>query len=94
MALSDTIKKHESCVVYFTATWCGPCQKIKPMWKELEKEWKETHAFIIVDIDEEEDVAREFGVTCMPTFLKLAKGVQVGKMEGADEGGLRRLVCD
>ena len=41
-----------------------------------------------------QEVAKEQGVTCMPTFKAYKKGVEVGKLEGADPKGLKKLVVD
>jgi len=70
-------------VVDFTATWCPPCQMIKPKFQELSE--KETDVvFVAVDVDENDGTAAECGISCMPTFIFFKNGKQVHKIEGAD----------
>eukprot|EP01064_Diplonema_japonicum_P026875 TRINITY_DN3846_c8_g1_i1.p1 TRINITY_DN3846_c8_g1~~TRINITY_DN3846_c8_g1_i1.p1 ORF type:complete len:205 (+),score=35.69 TRINITY_DN3846_c8_g1_i1:60-617(+) len=60
-------------VLYFTATWCGPCQKVKPAVRNF----AETHPdvqVIAVDVDEHEDLASRYSIIAMPTFILMAPG--------------------
>jgi len=52
--------------LYFTASWCGPCQRMKPVIKEVEKTGLK---FTTVDIDKFPDVAKKFSVTSIPCFI-------------------------
>ncbi|KAF7549937.1 hypothetical protein G7Z17_g6049 [Cylindrodendrum hubeiense] len=80
----------------FTATWCGPCKQISPIYNGL----SETHsvpnslAFVKVDVDEAQEIAAAYNITAMPTFLFFKDGKQVavnGKpvIRGADLPSLR-----
>merc|ERR1712173_338877 len=78
--------KDGKCVVDFTASWCGPCRYIAPIFEKLEAEYKEKNIkFWKVDVDENEEAAMEAGISAMPTFLFFNKGVKVGEMIGADD---------
>ena len=69
-------------VVDFTASWCGPCRFISPIFADLAK--KITNAiFLKVDVDELAPVSEEFKVEAMPTFLFLKEGKEVDRMVGA-----------
>mmetsp|Transcript_43715 Transcript_43715/g.114909 ORF Transcript_43715/g.114909 Transcript_43715/m.114909 type:complete len:247 (+) Transcript_43715:108-848(+) len=76
--------------VDFTATWCGPCQRIGPVFEALAKEFP--HAtFIKVDVDENQETAQECGIRAMPTFKAYGGGKQIAELTGADEAGLRGM---
>ncbi|KAL7575282.1 hypothetical protein ACA910_001807 [Epithemia clementina (nom. ined.)] len=66
----DAVKKFtkQKSVVYFTATWCGPCRQIKPIYEELSTKYTGV-AFGKVDVDENQDAAADFEIRAVPTFV-------------------------
>ena len=60
----------------FYADWCGPCQQMKPIINELEKELDGKVKFITINIDEDQDTAQQYNVMSLPTFI-IKKGGQV-----------------
>ena len=78
-------------VLYFTASWCGPCKMISPHVEKLSNEYPKVN-FYKIDVDEFEDLTSEASVNCMPTFLVYKNNQKVGNMEGADEKALVNLV--
>mmetsp|Transcript_39820 Transcript_39820/g.84874 ORF Transcript_39820/g.84874 Transcript_39820/m.84874 type:complete len:165 (+) Transcript_39820:107-601(+) len=79
-------------VVDFTATWCGPCQMIAPIYKELSEEFGSKANFIKVDVDENPEAAQKYGVSAMPTFLLIKGGEVVDRLMGANSARLRELI--
>lgn len=75
----------------FTASWCQPCKKIQPVFESLAKE-RDGGVFCIVDVDDMEEIASEYKVAMLPTFLVLKGPVEVARYAGSDESQLRRLV--
>ena len=67
----------------FYATWCGPCKVIAPKVVEFSKEYPEVD-FIKVDVDDLSDVAAEYNIRAMPTFLLFKDGKQVDNVVGAN----------
>merc|ERR1711916_22820 len=57
----------KTVVIYFTATWCGPCKHISPVYESLSKKYF-NFSFLKVDVDKNKDIAQKFGVSSMPTF--------------------------
>ena len=56
-------------IVDFTATWCGPCQRIAPILEELADEYKKDIVIYKVDIDKERGLAEAFNVSSIPAIL-------------------------
>jgi len=79
-------------VWYFTAKWCKPCQKIKPLWHKLEEECKDEIDFITVDVDERRDIALKMDISGMPTFVFAHEGMEIHRFSGADQGKLEQQV--
>ncbi|CAI9786569.1 unnamed protein product [Fraxinus pennsylvanica] len=78
-------------VVDFTASWCGPCRVIAPIFAEIAK--MATHViFLKVDVDELKTVAEEWKVNAMPTFVFLKDGKEVDRLVGAKKEDLQALV--
>jgi thioredoxin 1 len=82
-------------VVDFTASWCGPCQHIAPIFAKLaaDKSVPGHLAFAKVDVDAARDAAQEYTVTAMPTFMFFKEGKQVAVhgqavLRGADPRAL------
>lgn len=70
-------------VVDFSATWCGPCKRVAPLYDELSNRYDRA-VFLKVDVDKCPETAASQGVSAMPTFILYRNKVKVGKIQGAD----------
>lgn len=70
-------------VVDLWATWCGPCKAIAPIIAELAQEYDGKIAVGKCDVEENDDIAMEFGVRNIPTILFFKGGKLVDKFVGA-----------
>ena len=70
-----------SHVLYFTAEWCNPCQRTRPIAEELKRDG--VIDFLFVDADTELELIQKFGVKSIPTYILLEDGREVKRMNGA-----------
>ena len=70
-------------VVDFWATWCGPCRMVGPIIEELAKEYDGKIVVGKCDVEENEELASEFGIRNIPTILLFKGGEVVDKIVGA-----------
>ena len=79
--LQGMISSSDILLVDFTASWCAPCKGMKKMLKRLEKDFPELD-IAVVDIDESEEIMREYDINAVPTYILFKKGVRVFRDEG------------
>ena len=72
----------------FTATWCGPCQRAKPIVDQIEKAGLAD--VVRVDIDKQPDTARQYQVFSVPTFILYRVGKEV--LRTHDIGKVKRAL--
>lgn len=70
-----------SHVLYFTAEWCNPCQRTRPVAEELKREG--VIDFLFVDADTEIELIEKFGIKSIPTYILIEDGLEVDRMNGA-----------
>ena len=70
-------------VLDFYATWCGPCKKIAPIIEELTAEFDGKIAVGKCDVDENDEIAAQYGIRNIPTVLFIKDGQVVDKHVGA-----------
>lgn len=87
---NEVIKK-DKVVIDFYAEWCGPCKMLSPILDKVSKELNlDTYK---VNVDEVEDVARQYGIMSIPTVMIFEKGKMTKKNVGfMDETELREFV--
>lgn len=69
----------------FHADWCGPCKKQDPILEELKEKHPDVK-FEKIDVDEDPDVAQEYGVRSVPTIVIEKDGEIVEKFIGLTQG--------
>jgi thioredoxin 1 len=67
-------------VFYFTAEWCVPCKKTRPIVEEMKREGFE---FQIIDADYEQLLVKRFEIKSVPTFILFENEKEVNRMTGA-----------
>ncbi|KAI9119336.1 hypothetical protein K1719_010011 [Acacia pycnantha] len=78
-------------VIDFSASWCGPCRFVEPAIHAMADKFSDVE-FVKIDVDELSDVAREFQVQAMPTFVLWKKGKEMDRVIGAKKDELEKKV--
>uniref|UniRef100_A0A646QFW7 Thioredoxin n=1 Tax=Hemiscolopendra marginata TaxID=943146 RepID=A0A646QFW7_9MYRI len=78
-------------VVDFFAEWCGPCKMIAPKLEGMSNHFTEV-VFLKVDVDECEDIAQQYEINCMPTFVFIKNQNKIDEFSGASDEKLKALV--
>lgn len=78
-------------VVDFTATWCGPCQRIAPVFDTFPSKYPKA-IFLKVDVDKCQDTAAGQGVSAMPTFIFYRNRTKIDRIQGANIMGLEAKI--
>ena len=76
--------QHKQVFAYFTATWCGPCQEMKrTTWSDndVRRAMEKRYIPVKIDIDEHAEVARNFGIEAVPTFIVLSDSGKEGRRQ-------------
>lgn len=79
-------------VIDFSATWCGPCKMISPLFEEMAAKLEGLVTFLKVDVDDNPDTAAKYSVSAMPTFVFIKAGEVVDRLMGANPARLQELI--
>ena len=80
-------------ILYFTADWCNPCKKVKPIVEELNRD--SSVKFQFIDVDQEIEMAKNMNVRSIPTFIVVDNGSEVKRVTGAQtKEQLEGLISD
>src|SRR5215469_6475766 len=79
----DVLASEKPVLVYFWATWCGPCKMVAPVLEEIAKEHADKLTIAKLDIDANLTIAREFQIMSIPTMILFQDGEAVKQIVGA-----------
>jgi thioredoxin 1 len=79
----QTIKKFPLMPVDFWAPWCGPCRTMSPIIEQIGKDYLGKLVTGKLNVDENPLVARQFGISSIPTLILFKRGQAVNKIIGS-----------
>lgn len=81
-AFRAAMEEKKTLVVDFWATWCGPCRMLAPVMEKLSDEYAGRAEFVKIDVDENPDLTREYGIMSIPCVMVFKGGALAGKNVG------------
>ena len=69
-------------IVDFSATWCGPCKMLGPVFEGVSNKMEDKAKFFKVDIDENNNLAQKYRISAVPTMIIFKDGVPVENLAG------------
>ena len=80
--VEEVMNSEKPVLVDFWASWCGPCRMVIPVVEKIAEEYPE-YKVVKVNVDEEQELAAQFGVMSIPTLMVVKNGEVVNKSVGA-----------
>ena len=80
---AEVLESEQPVIVDFWAEWCGPCHAVAPVLDQIADERSSELRLVKVNIDEEPDLARRYGVLSIPTIILFKGGEPAAAAIGA-----------
>ncbi len=91
--IAEVINSPKPVLIDFWAEWCGPCRMMHPIFERLAKIYGNKIIFARINVDENQEIAMNYEVYAIPTFIMFSNGKIVERLVGAvSEDSLRRVI--
>lgn len=80
---TETVNKFPLLLVDFWAPWCGPCRMMSPVIDQVGKEYQGKLVVGKVNVDENPNISRQFGISSIPTLILFKRGQAVNNIIGS-----------
>ena len=80
---NEVLSSDTPVLVDFWAEWCGPCKRVAPLLDELASEMDGKVRIAKLNVDENQQIAYQFQVSSIPTFILFKNGQMADRMMGA-----------
>ena len=88
--INKYLKKPGPCVLDFSATWCGPCQKMSPILHSAAEKYKFT--LVIIDVDQNPKISQQYGISGIPHVYLYIDGKLIMEFTGFDQNKLSQMI--
>jgi thioredoxin 1 len=91
----EKIESDKYVLLFFTASWCGPCKKIYPQLEELSGKLNKDLIQIYkiqIDDDDNEKICEVFKVESVPSFYLMKNKECINTMKGGDINGIKNML--
>ncbi|MCB7320284.1 thioredoxin [Lacrimispora sp. 210928-DFI.3.58] len=78
----EVLNSDKPVLMDFWAPWCGPCRMVVPLVEEIAKERSDIKV-VKINVDEEQELAMQFGVMSIPTLVVMKNGKIANQVTGA-----------
>ena len=81
----EVLKSENLVLVDFWASWCGPCRMMSPVIDQVAEEMGDNIKIGKINIDEERNLALQYDVMSIPTFIVFKDGREIGRSVGVQD---------
>lgn len=82
-SFDDLLAQHEYSLLYFSASWCGPCKSMTPIVSGVASMMDERFSTIKIDIDNAPEHAADYGIRSVPTLMLVKNNEIIAQRVGS-----------